>query len=125
MGRLGTTIRGAGISPRIGLLVYEAPIGGRGKAQIARIAELERTDGIVEAIDPVLFTIFAMVTHPFNEFCRNIAARKLHDALIQKPAVHQKFDVGKDLFLAGFGSGLAVDQKFGGGSRPRRGRDCH
>ena len=38
------------------------------KAQISRIAELECSDGIVEAIDPVLFTIFGMVPHPSDQF---------------------------------------------------------
>jgi hypothetical protein len=58
------------------------------KAQVSRIAELERSDGIVEAIDPVLVSIFAMVTHPADKFCRNIAGRNLHDALVWKAAVH-------------------------------------
>jgi hypothetical protein len=75
------------------------------RAQISGFAQLERGDGVVQAIDAVLFTIFRMVVHPFDEFRRNIAGRKLHYAGVQQLAISQKFDVSKDLRLARFGSG--------------------
>src|SRR5262245_65642143 len=74
----------------------------------SRLAQLERGDGIVQAIDPVLAAIFRMVAHPADELCRNVAGGKLHNARVQKLAFRQKFDVSKDLLLARFGSSLAV-----------------
>jgi hypothetical protein len=65
-----------------------------------------------------------MIPHPTDQFCCNITGRKLHDALIQKPAIYQKFNIGKDLRLAWFGGSLAVDQEFRGGSGSGCGRKC-
>jgi hypothetical protein len=48
----------------------------------------------------------------------------LHDALVQKPAIRQKFDISKDLLLARFGSSLAVSQEFGRGNLAGHDREC-
>jgi hypothetical protein len=47
--------------------------------QISGTAELERGNGIVEAINPVLFAIFRMVAHISDELCRNLTGGELQD----------------------------------------------
>ena len=95
-----------------------------GKALLLGIAQLERGDSVVGAIDPVLLSIFRMVAYPSDEFCRNVGGGPLHDALVQEPAFCQKLDVSKDLLLARFGSSLAVTQEFGRGNVAGHGRKC-
>ena len=65
-----------------------------------------------------------MVAHPLDELSCHVSGRKSRNALVQKPAISQKFDVSKDRLLARFGSSLAVRQKFRRGSRSNWGREC-
>jgi hypothetical protein len=82
---------------------------------ISGIAELERGNGIVEAIDPVLFAIFRMVAHVSDELRRNPTGGESQDTPVNELAFCQEFDIRKDFFLAGFGRGLTVRQKLRGG----------
>jgi len=65
-----------------------------------------------------------MVAHPLEELSCRVSGRKSRNALVQKPAISQKFDVSKDRLLTRFGSSLAVRQKFRRGSRSNWGREC-
>ena len=53
-----------------------------------------------------------MGAHPLDELSCRVSGRKLRNALVQKPAISQKFDVSKDLLLARFGSSVAMSQEF-------------
>src|SRR5215831_13528166 len=95
---------------------------GLSQPTASRTAQLERGDGVVEGIDPVLASCLGMVVHPSDELSRRVSGRKSRGAPAQKAAVTQKFDISKDLLLARFGSSLAVHQKFGRGDLGGHGR---
>ena len=65
-----------------------------------------------------------MGAHPLDELSCRVSGRKLRNALVQKPAISQKFDVSKDLLLARFGSSVAMSQEFRRRNLAGHGREC-
>ena len=83
---------------------------------VGSIAELERGNGIVEAIDPVLVARFRMVAHISDELRCDLSGGELQDTPVYELAVCQEFDILKDLFLARFGRGPTMPEKLRGGN---------